>query len=482
MSLRLRVTLGLLLVVGLAFAFLLDWLVTDLKPGHRRSTEEPLVDTARVLAALAAGTARGTARGTELDLASLGRAFARVRTERFSAAIWGLEKTAVDLVLYVTDRDGRVIFDSRDGRDVGQDYSTKNDVFLTLLGKYGARTTHDAPGDPSTSVMYVAAPILIGGQLAGVLSVGKPTRAVNQAVARARDRILSVGTATAAGIVLLGFLLTTFATLPLQRLTRYARAVRDGRKAPVPTGGSPEITALIRAFEEMREALEGKKYVENYVQTLTHEMKSPLAALMGAAELLEEDMPPERRGRFLANIRSESARLTDLVEKMLMLSSLEQRDALADVELLDPAKVAQEIRQSLAPLLESRGVGLEVLASAPVTFPGERFLVRQAIANLVQNALEFAPPGSTVRVLTGAAGSAVEVTVEDSGPGVPDYALARVFERFYSLERPDTRRRSSGLGLAFVKEVAQIHRGTATLVNRPEGGARARLTFPRGGP
>lgn len=473
MSLRLRVTLGLLLVVVAAFSFLLDWLARDLKPGHRRATEEPLVDTARVLAALAADGAKGPS----LDLAALGRAFAAARAERFAASIHGLDKTSVDLVMYVTDRDGRVIFDSRDGRDVGRDYSTKNDVFLTLKGKYGARTSHDLPGDPEASVMYVAAPVMVEGRLAGVLSVGKPTYNVNQAVTQARQRVVAVGVAAAGVIVLLGWVLTTLATLPLQRLTRYAQAVRDRRKADRPAGGSAEVRALIQAFAEMREALEGKEYVARYVETLTHEMKSPLAALLGAAELLDEDMPAERRARFMANIRQESKRLADLVEKMLQLASVEKRESARDLEPIDPVALLTEIRESVLPVLAARELELELPSAAPA-FRGERFLVRQAVANLIQNALEFAPSGSTVRVTCDAIENRVEIAVLDSGPGVPEYALARVFERFYSLERPDTKRRSSGLGLAFVREVAELHRGTATLSNRPEGGACARIAFP----
>jgi two-component system sensor histidine kinase CreC len=76
----------------------------------------------------------------------------------------------------------------------------------------------------------------------------------------------------------------------------------------------------------------------------------------------------------------------------------------------------------------------------------------------------------------------LEIAVEDSGPGVPDYALARVFERFYSLPRPDTGRKSSGLGLSIVREIARLHGGEAELANRPGGGARATLTVPRATP
>jgi len=104
---------------------------------------------------------------------------------------------------------------------------------------------------------------------------------------------------------------------------------------------------------------------------------------------------------------------------------------------------------------------------------GERVLLREALVNLLQNAVEFAPAGSEVTVAAAAAGGRVTVVVEDRGPGVPEFALARVFERFYSLPRPGTQRKSTGLGLALVREVARLHGGDAALENRPGGGVRA---------
>jgi two-component system sensor histidine kinase CreC len=109
---------------------------------------------------------------------------------------------------------------------------------------------------------------------------------------------------------------------------------------------------------------------------------------------------------------------------------------------------------------------------------GERFLLGQAVGNLVQNAVEFSPAGAVVEVEVGTAGGLVRVGVQDCGPGVPDYALAKIFDRFYSLPRPDTGRKSSGLGLSIVREIARLHGGEVTLENRPEGGARAELTLP----
>jgi two-component system sensor histidine kinase CreC len=114
----------------------------------------------------------------------------------------------------------------------------------------------------------------------------------------------------------------------------------------------------------------------------------------------------------------------------------------------------------------------------PAVVRGDPFLLRQALVNLLDNAADFAPPGSAVDLRIERSGSRWQVTVSDRGPGLPDYALPRAFERFYSLPRPDGGSRSSGLGLSFVRQVAELHGGEATLANRDGGGAVATLSLP----
>lgn len=117
---------------------------------------------------------------------------------------------------------------------------------------------------------------------------------------------------------------------------------------------------------------------------------------------------------------------------------------------------------------------------------GDRFLLTQAVSNLLQNALEFTPPGGAITLALRPADATAEaatdadhalITVDDTGPGLPDYALPRVFERFYSLPRPDTGAKSTGLGLALVREIAHLHGGEIALQNLPAGGTRATLTL-----
>jgi len=109
---------------------------------------------------------------------------------------------------------------------------------------------------------------------------------------------------------------------------------------------------------------------------------------------------------------------------------------------------------------------------------GDAFLLRQALVNLIDNAADFSPAGGEIALRLRRDGDRQRIEVGDRGPGVPDYALGRVFERFYSLPRPAGGSRSSGLGLCFVAEVASLHGGEAALANREGGGAQASLSVP----
>ena len=123
---------------------------------------------------------------------------------------------------------------------------------------------------------------------------------------------------------------------------------------------------------------------------------------------------------------------------------------------------------------------MEVEPGEEVWVEGDGFLLWQAIANLIDNAIDFSPEGGTVTLALRLRTTRVEITVRDHGPGIPDYAEDKVFEKFYSLARPRSLKKSTGLGLAFVKEIAELHHGRASLRNAADGsGAIATLTLPR---
>jgi two-component system sensor histidine kinase CreC len=404
--------------------------------------------------------------------------------------------------VYVTDARGRVVYDSDHGRQVGEDFSQKRDVARTLRGEYGARASYDVPVDEKALVLYVSAPVMAAdGKTVGVLSVGKPAASVNELVRAARTRVAVIGAIGGGLLVALGVAFSIWIATPLARLTQYARAVRDGKPAKLPRLAGREVGELQVAFDEMRAALDGKAYVERYVQTLTHEIKSPLSAIRGAAEILAENPPEEAREKFVGNIRAETGRIQRIVDQLLQLASLEARKARADFAEMELGGLVREVVDAAQAGAQARGVTLTMKAGATagdalersvgggILVRGDRGLLGQAVAAFLQNALEFTPAGGRVEVAVvaggegsrGGAGERVVVRIEDSGTGIPDFALGRVFERFYSLPRPGSGVKSTGLGLSLVREIAHLHDGEAVVGNRAEGGAWAELRLKRRG-
>jgi two-component system sensor histidine kinase CreC len=271
----------------------------------------------------------------------------------------------------------------------------------------------------------------------------------------------------------------------------YLTGERCPHPDPSARGGWIGITArtrrreMIRSLLEgitfgMRDALEGKKYVENYVQTLTHEIKSPVAAIRGAAELLQEDMPAAQRDRFMHNILTETIRIQEIVDRLLLLSAVEAMKSLDERKPVDLAEVLRNAIASVEPQAVGKKIRVEArLDDEGCVVEGDRFLLEKSLLNLLQNAVEFSPPGRKVAVALVVNAGWAEIIVEDEGPGIPVYAMEKVFDRFYSLPRPDSGRKSSGLGLSIVREIARLHGGDAKLVNRDGGGARASLTLPK---
>lgn len=362
LSIRARVILSYLVIVGLGLLYLVRQVTNNVRPRYLEVLEETMVDVAQVMAGVAEPSYRE--QEDRLDPTLLREAFRSARSHDFTARIYELTKQRIDLRVYVTDAAGRVVFDSDHGKAEGEDYSQKNDVYLTLRGRYGARSTRRDKSDPASSVLFVAAPIRHGDAIVGVATVSKPLTSVAAFMERTRTRILLLGAAAAAGVALAGLLFSAWLTYPIRNLIDYAKAIRDGRRAPLPNLGHSEIRTLGVAFEEMRDVVEGKDYVRRYVQTLTHEMKSPVAAIQGAAELLEEEMPPAERRRFLANIRMETARLQEGIDSLLLLASVESKKTLDRVAGVDLRELLGNTAQRIAARAGLKSIAVMVVKPA----------------------------------------------------------------------------------------------------------------------
>lgn len=442
---------------AVAFAVLLALVLRDVRFRYIESMRRTLGDTAAFLAVLAAeGSPAGDA---------------------WLEKLRSLPPNADLLRVFASNVDGRLLFDSAQGRDVGLTY--------TWPDRGGGRaasenyTLHNVGIEGNE--LRVRARVRIGGEVVGWVGVGRPLSTITEGVTQARWDIVRYSSIVAAVMVLAGWWIASRLTRSLERLTDYAGAVRDGKPAVLPAPSrAKEIAELARAFEGMRVTLEGKAHVERYTQALAHEFKAPLSAIRGAAELLTEDMPREDRMKFLSNLRAESDRLHLIVDRLLELSALEARRDEAPRAEVNVIEIVTAAARHAEVGGAAKKISVRCLAEGTAVVRGDKFLLGQAVSNLAQNALEFTPSGGTVALGVRQVEGRIVITVEDSGPGVPDYALGRIFDRFYSLPRPDTGRKSSGLGLSIVREIARLHGGEIVLENRSEGGARAVLSLPAG--
>jgi two-component system sensor histidine kinase CreC len=413
-----------------------------------------------------------------INAARLEPLFRSVYARQFSAQIYNLHKNSVELRLYVTDRAGRVLFDSM-GRNAGADYSRRLDVSRTLAGVYGARTTRDIAEDPLTSVMYVGAPIRWAGEIVGVVTVGKPVRSFGQFVEDARSRTVWVGIGSALALLVGAVIVSIWLARPFGLILDYIGWLRSQPSLSAARVVRRALDTLRGGLREMHDALTGRNYVADYVQTFTHEIKSPLSAIRGAAELIQEpSMPRAERERFLANIARETQRIQEIVDRMMELTALETRRALERSQPVMLAPLLRDIGAGAQAAASKRDIRVNVVIHHEARVEGDPFLLRQAVSNLLDNAIDFSPDGAEVLLTLEVQGRHARITVRDRGPGIPDYAQDKVFQKFYSLARPHSRKKSTGLGLAFVKEIAALHRGRAELVNAPRGGAQAALTLP----
>lgn len=474
MNIAIRFFLGYFLIVGLAAWFVLNFAVREVEPGVRQAAEDTMVDMANLLAEQAADDVSAG----HISTGRFANAVKRALDREPRAKIFGVDKESVDLRVYMTDEHGIVTYDS-EGIAVHADYSHWQDVERVLHGEYGARSTRENPKDPSSAIMYVAAPILNSDKLMGVITVAKPMSTLAPYAEQARHKVRQAGAALLVASALIGLSFTLWLTWSLNRLRDYARAVANGERVVAPTVGGHQLSELARALAFMRERLDGKQYVESYMQSLTHEIKSPLTAVRASAELLQENPGPEERKRFARNISEQAERMQHIVERLLLLARVEQLQIPEDARDVSLAELVSNALRDRATRLGARGLSVEFNSKASGDIRGDAFLLQQALDNLIDNAIDFSPQGGNIAISITESADKCQVAVRDRGPGAPEYALPHLFERFYSLPRPATGQKSTGLGLAFVREVAKIHGGTVTFENAPDGGAIVQITVSR---
>ena len=215
-----------------------------------------------------------------------------------------------------------------------------------------------------------------------------------------------------------------------------------------------------------------------FTANVSHELKTPLQGIIGSAELIENGMVrPEDLPRFVGHIHAEAARLVTLIDDIIRLSQLDEGDAMP-TEPVDLLAVSQEAAENLHDAAAARNVTLSVTGQ-PSVIPGVRRLIYEVVYNLCDNAIKYNRGGGRVDVMVAADAGGSSITVADTGIGIAPEHQARVFERFYRVDKSHSKASGgTGLGLSIVKHAVQYHHGRIELESTPGTGTTIRVVFP----
>lgn len=267
----------------------------------------------------------------------------------------------------------------------------------------------------------------------------------------------------------------------VEAMSRTARRIVGGDMASRMklTGTRDEFDQLAASFNDMMDEIE--RLVESMrtvTDNIAHDLRTPLNRLRSRIDVaLLSEKDPQALRRTLEETLAEADNLLATFNALLAIGSAESGQRLHRFESLDPARLALDVVELYEPLAEDSHVTLTCHADPGLTLMGDRHLLFQALANLVDNAVKYTPPGGAANVTVAADGDAVEVIVGDSGPGIPAEARERVLDRFVRLDATRSTP-GNGLGLSLVKAVARLHDATLTLDDNAPG---LRVTMRFGG-
>ena len=393
-----------------------------------------------------------------------------------------------NLAIYVTDKDGLLVLDSR-GLTLGTDMREINEVGSALSGisdttniiveeSRGPRKARGAVIEYFLQSRYLNASNPIygdRGEILGAVVVVAPLIDL-----MGENYLLRFIFYIFVIALLFGFLGSYRISRNINRVQKYTSNLFSGEDVLMPDLNN-QFNKLARTIRDARADVELKDDVEQYIDTLAHELRTPITGIQLTAENLLSPMTDKQRKRFVENILESNKHMDLLVNRLLDLSRIERREALKNVETLKIKEVIQRVLKapSREKTILDKGLKIDIQINSNASLKAEKILLEQAIGNIINNALDFSPSSGTITIKASQTNAAISIIVLDDGPGIPPQVINKLFTRFFSVSRPDTGVRGNGLGLRFVRKIMKLHGGEVSLQNRfIQQGAEAKLRFP----
>jgi signal transduction histidine kinase len=385
--------------------------------------------------------------------------------------------------------------------EIEQRSGTREPLFIRLVGPFqdvllyslpeawGAFDVSELPGGPNAiwaqvrsrdrNVVLEVASIAVGG--GSVLQVGKTTEAREQLLSTFRSALI-----TAAGMALLigvigGVFLTRSTLKPLRDLRDAVRRILQTGQTDdrVPVYGTDDaVDELSHLFNAMLARITTLIHgMRNALDHVAHDLRTPMTRLRVTAESALATNDPARHREALSDCLEESERVLSMLTTLMDISEAETGTMKLNVSQVELAALASEVRDLYEDSAEAAGIRLTIEVPAGLVVSADRDRLRQALANLVDNAIKYTPHGGRVEVQASADQQAVQIRVSDTGVGIAEQHLPRIFDRLYRGDQSRTTR-GLGLGLSLVRAYVEAHGGTVAVTSTPGTGSTFTITLP----
>jgi len=403
--------------------------------------------------------------------------------------------------IYLLDVDGNIL-----GHAMPEETVLRQRVDLAPLkalidGTARMPVRGDDPRSGSTRKVFSAFPVTVNEQVEGYLYVVLGGKTYEELASDIGNSYVGKVSAIVAIVIVfatatIGLLVFGLLTRRLKRLSQEMQRVSSSgfELSPsfsTPGAGGDEIDGLARSFVEMSERIndqieqlkENDRLRRELVSNISHDLRTPLSAMQGYLETLTikgDELTGEERKQYLEIASRHTVRLGTLIGDLFELSKLDAASVTPNLEAFSLAELVQDIAQEFQLDSENKDIKLAIDLDAAAGFTvGDIGLIQRVLENLVRNAIRFTPAGGEVTISISERPKSVAVSVSDTGPGIPDEEIPRIFDRFYrSMQGKETLSDSSGLGLAIVKRILDLHESRITVVSKLDAGTRFEFELP----
>jgi two-component system sensor histidine kinase BaeS len=436
-------------------------------------------------AAARAGSECMAEAGVDHDIRTYGGAPEIVYDDADDDAVAAFERCVDEDALYAPGAAESASLADAD-RQVAACLDRRGIAYTTRRGDFGIRTTEVDENDDRANAVYEECFMAVEDQFMAdpvVLFLGTPGRAGLSVLRAGRGRTLAAAAAVALLAVAVTVVVSRRLLRPVADLTEAARRMEGGDLAPrVDVRGEDELAGLARSFNAMADAVAAnEEQRRRLVNDVAHELRTPLANIRGYVEAAQDGVTPTD-ARLLDSLHEDAVLLQRLVDDLQTLALAEARTLTLHRSPLDLAAVARQVVAAHARQAELAGVGLDLVTDVvdgDLTVDADPDRLRQALGNLVSNAVRYSSAGDRVTVAVRRDGPDAVADVADTGPGIAPDDLPHVFDRFW---RADTSRAretgGSGLGLAICRELIEAHGGSVTAASDVGAGSTFTIRLP----